>query len=348
MFAETTHRQLLEANAHCASICPHKDGVLISYYTGPECTDNQRVHVEYWEKDELKGKITLPRKTGNAILVPAKRNQAVLVFSMFNDEKDGKRPQTPVDRWGFCTLWKTKLRFSNERLKAHDCTVLGVEPQIGLLPRCNPIRVDRKWYLPLYQEHDPHGVIVNSKNGWDWEISGKIGTEDITHNGRFGRGSLMQPSIWYDGKQFNVLCRDVSQSKRAWHSSSVDAKTWTPPSSSVYDNCNNSIQAQAIKSSKPWIIWNRGPGRSSLMLGRFGDLTVNMSAKASIQLNMFVARASYPNSCIDYSGNLNIVHTEGFGLTHHVIDREALDFLARIKEPKTPKDFDWWNYKISG
>jgi hypothetical protein len=341
MLAETYYHEF-EKMAHCATVCQHRGGVLLACYQGAECTDLQHVTVEYIEMGKRLDRKHLPIKTGNCVLIPTGPSDAVLIFSYFTDTDGRSEPIKPVQRWMFCTNWKMRVRFDDAEIKFGPPELLEIQPLVGLLSRCAPIHVNSRWYLPLYREHDCYGVVATSLDGWNWEECGKIGVTPKKLANRFGSGILIQPTLWYDGKIFHSLSRDVSGSGKAWYSWSDDCSEWTKPIKSFVDNANNSLVAIHNWSQSPLLVWNYGNDRTALRIGRW-DLAAG-EATPIIQLNKFGSRASYPNYCFDTDHNLHIVHTESGRITHHVVDKEAIAQLESMPVAELNLEvFKWWN-----
>jgi len=349
-------------NGHCATVCSHKKGVLLAYYSGPECTDQQHVHIKYMENiGPSKGYVIdresphheLPNRTGNCVLIPNKEDSAVLIFSFFMDSNGPEQPKSPVERWRFCSNWKTQISISDNigasqspkitdtdpnRILIGNTSALGLQPEIGILARCSPIKSGSNrfnhWLLPLYTEHDCFGIVAASYNGWNWETRGYIGATNKTINNRFGSGILIQPTIWSDGDLLKSLSRDITQNHRAWYSESGgDGRKWSTPIKTELWNMNNSLVAIPIKKST-WVVWNHGPNRTQLMLGKWDQKRLN--AIPTLQLNDprndGTCYASYPNYCFDTQNRLHIVHTDCGQIAHHIIDQEMLDYLETIPE----------------
>ena len=337
--------------SHCPTICPHQNGTLVAYYAGFECTDTQHVEIQYSEGNNILAKHILPFKTGNPVLIPKNKNEATLICSFFNDSNEitnggfavrsdipheREVPRTPVERWGFCTNWKARVRFRQGKIEILDSTILRINPLVGLLMRCNPIKIGRQFLLPYYHELGHWGGIAHSINGWDWATAGR----DWATASRIGFqpkrspkeqayfGTLIQPTLWHDKKRglltIYALCRDVTPAHKAWFSTSVDmGETWSDPKTTSIDNYNNSIVALDSSSSSrdPWIIWNKGFGRFALCLGKWHIDTGEITPQT--QLNPVTEKAAYPNYCW-VGDQLHIVHTQNNRIVHHIISKEML------------------------
>ena len=302
---------------HCATICPIDQGILLAYYGGPECTDEQSVHIEYWIKGRLMSEIVLPNKTGNCILVPTSKDTATIIFSYFEDTDGKENKTTPISRWRFCSNWTMELNISRHKWIEHDEIKRFQVLPIGALVRCSPIKYDNKILLPAYMEHNCHGIILEySKDQWN-QLS-TIG---------FGKNILMQPTIWSDeNKVLHSLSRDITANRKAWYSKSTDkGRTWTDPIPTEIDNFNNSI---VVINGTHLVIWNQGTNRNNLQLGLLSN--DYQSANPILKLNVDNG-GSYPNYCV-CDDRIEIVHTEmkAAAITRHIIPMEELTCLPNI------------------
>lgn len=317
---------------HCASICPHKNGILLAYYNGPECSDEQAVNVEYCEGNKKLAHLTFPVKTGNCVLCASHNDKAVLIFSYFNDTDGVEHATRPVKRWRFCSNWRTLIEYKNQ-INCTRMEIFPTDPMIGYLVRCNPIKIKDSWFLPIYREHDCHGVILKSNNGWDWHVVGRIGVErpDV---GIHGNGVLIQPTIWFDGKIMHSLSRNITPQPRAWYSKSEDiGKHWTEPIQVSVWNQNNSIVAIHNGTDSPWLVWNHGSARRALVLGRWKPERNHAVPYLKLNDELDHSSASYPNYCFDKDGNLQIVHTDTGVILRHIIQPKLLQVIETMATP---------------
>lgn len=322
-----------EPYGHCASICRHKNGVILAFYSGPECQDDQHVHIQYWEDEKLIDQHQLSPKTGNCVVWPKDQFTAGLIYSYFNDTDGIDIPITAVQRWMYCSNWKTEIRY-NHRMIIHASQQFNTQPAIGYLVRCNPIKVNDIWLLPMYEEKHCFGLIMQSQDGENWVTAGTIGTQKRNH--KITRGSLIQPTIWHDGTTLHSLSRNMSRTARfAWYSTSENmGHTWSIPQTVNVTNTNNSLVAIHDETKEPWLVWNLGLGRKYLVLGKWDpeQLTAHPYALLNKSNN-----ASYPNYCVDHKQNIQIVHTDGGVITRHILHPEFLQKLEQHgpAEPNT-------------
>lgn len=310
---------------HCATICKYKKNIIIAYYEGQECTNNQRVVIEIWAGDKLILRNSLYPKTGNCVLAPS-NNRLELIYSYFNDTNmDGKvcSINGQVRRWQYCSNWVAEIKsiqLDNTEVVYFNTKALQIQPSIGFLTRCNPITVDNERILPLYHEKYAYGRIMKQSNYSDWYTCGDIGM----NNPRGFR--MIQPTLWCDGS-LHSLSRNFSNEKSfAIYSRSVDmGHTWSEPKLSEIDNHNNSLVVAHDSTSNPWVIWNYGYRRNNLVLGKLDGL----KAVPLLKLNKTI-NGSYPNYCWD-KGDLHIVHTDGVKIVHHKFSRSELSSLEGSK-----------------
>lgn len=329
-----THTDYLEADEynHCASICPHKNGVLIAWYSGKhEASTEQQVRVVYWENGTYSEQFSVGMRTGNPVIWAVTKKRACLLYSYFE-----RLTNRVVSRWKYCSNWIVPVEYKPNRKTVWASYVhnqLELNPTIGCLGRCQPIKVGKEWLLPLYREHDPCGVIMASKNGWEWEERGVIGQSDHVAKTRFGSGLLMQPTLWSDGSRLFALCRNIARTKRAYFSQSLDmGKTWSEAVLTSIPNTNNSLVAIHDGTENPWLIWNAGYRRSLLLLGKIDGT----DAKRFYRLNG--PRGAYPNYCFDNDDNIHMIHTEGYRIKHWIVNRAWLNALEKGEIKEDTKD----------
>lgn len=335
-----THYITHSNQLHCATVCPYWDGVAIAYYSGPECSNQQRVHIRYQSGGVVRAKLTLYPKTGNCILCPTESGNMVLIYSYFNDTDGYTVPTSPVGRWAYCSNWKVKI---DKNFKLDTYEPLPTQPATGYLVRCSPIKVNNEWILPMYRENPAYGLIMKSTDGWNWRTAGTIGMSLRHGLGTKTRGhNLMQPSLWYDGTTLHSLSRNSGRLAMSYahYSSSADfGETWSTPSTTKITNTNNSLAVISDDATNPWMIWNYGSGRSILALGQLSG----KEAIANVILNRG-ASGSYPNYCFDVSGRLHIVHTEQGRIAHHIL---YPGFYEKLKNYELQKITEIQGWKIN-
>jgi hypothetical protein len=313
---------------HCASICSAQDKIWLTYYQGPECSNQQRVIVDCFDNDIKIASKRFAPLTGNCVLIPKKTGVKIIVSKFEDIDSNDNTPQSPVERWMFCSNWACTLSLSDGVIKNTRPIRIPLHPAVGYLTRCNPINHNDQWLLPLYREHNCHGLILASKDTNRWVILGTIGRIDNISNDRFGSGILIQPTLWHDGIILHSLSRDVSRNRLAWYSKSInDGKDWSMPMPSKISNYNNSLVMVHDNTSEPWLIWNYGASRLMLTLGKWQPNT--LSAIPILKLNLS-SSASYPNYCFDNQRRLHIVHSDSGPIIQHIFDQEMLTKLTKL------------------
>lgn len=316
--------------AHCSTICQHGAGVLIAYYIGPECSNKQIVEILYLENDEVLASRKLYPKTGNCVLCPGNDGTATLIYSYFNDTDGQSIPTTPVHRWMYCSNWKIKVSYSHvmNKIQISSPEVLVTQPPIGYLVRCNPIKAEGQWLLPIYKEKYCYGMILASPDGWNWRTAGVIGLTNSKN--RLTHGKCIQPTIWYDGSILHSLSRSTGHPK-AWYSYSTDlGETWSAVERSGIDNDNNSLMVISQPKRNPLLIWNKGQRRSNLMLARLDPRLILresymdiIKADELLKLNTGIS-GSYPNGVI-IGDKLHLTYTDARRIAYHVSNLSDYD-----------------------
>jgi len=95
---------------HCASIAPHKTGVLIAFYGGGECTHYQSVRIVYWSPSTGYSTPRILRSlTGNPVIVSNPLSQSAKLFysefEMFPNER--------VKWWEECTTYVMNILYDD-------------------------------------------------------------------------------------------------------------------------------------------------------------------------------------------------------------------------------------------
>lgn len=302
---------------HCATICPYQDGVLVAFYGGTgECEEDQSVHL--YKYDPI-GSYThvksLPPGTGNPVIWNWNSN-IFLLYSRF--EKETKRL---VDKWKYCSNWLNVFPEYGDLENSHTTHIPN---SFGYLGRCQPIEYNGFTYVPMYTEHNCFGEIwrINYMT-MKFAIVGRIGVTDESAGTRFGRGKMIQPTLWHHDGIIYMLARDIFGVGKAWFACSKNGGvTWTDIVETKLSNHNNSIVAihDPNQTTKlPYVVWNcadksvNGRRRRTLLLGKLIETDDGLDA-SHIELLNSSSPAAYPNYCFDKSHNLHIVHSDGGNL----------------------------------
>jgi len=296
-----SHSNVLKASSfnHCSSVCAHKYGVLIAWYSGSgECKDDQSVYVVFESSGAVSEPLCIGPKTGNPVLIPQSRSKAVLVWSKFEDTGPITRI---VDRWKHCSLWAAYIYMSDGKVKLDGCQEKIAEPNKHLLGRCNPIRVGGHFLLPLYDEVHAHGVIYKG-NGLEYKPLGRLGT------------NMIQPTLWTEGKRIYSLSRNFMTQKhfRARQCHSDDGGvTWSEPVPCRIPNNNSSLHV--VEWNKHILVmWNNTPlpKRDSMTLGTITTGADKWYVNIVHTLSSHgVSYGAYPSMCVDHIGNLHMTYS---------------------------------------
>ena len=281
---------------HCASVCAHRDGVLVAWYAGTgECEDDQNVHVIYISDHYQSEPLKIGDKTGNPVLIPYDNDYAVLVWSRFEDTDKLRRK---VDRWKYCSLWATFVGYDGRCIhfwppKRPTAPKQLAAPHQHLLGRCNPITHRGLYLLPLYDEVARRGVIF-------WGIG-----QDYKYIGHFGE-DMIQPTLWAEKDRIYALSRNFmnkTRFKSCYCYSDNGGETWSAPQPTQIMNRNSSLHVLKWR-NRNFIIWNDTPNlrRENITFGVLDGITVNKIA-------VLDSYGAYPSMCIDRNDDLNMAYT---------------------------------------
>lgn len=276
---------------HCSSICPLFSGSLLAWYSGTrECQDNQSVHLVFINKNHpnlISDTIRIGDKTGNPIVWNTASNQAILLYSKFEDTGTIYRL---ADRWKHCSLWIQHVKFE-DRIQLVGDPIKIAEPIHHLLARCSPIVHDGRLLLPLYDEVNAQGVVAEFKN------------DSIEFVGRIGRG-MIQPTLWTDNGRIHSLSRNFGNNKSlptlltSQHSYSDDGgATWTEPKNTDIPNNNSSLHVLSYDKHN-YILWNDTIDKRRRLM-TIGELIID-DEKVTINRMKVMDRAngSYPSMAV--------------------------------------------------
>lgn len=343
---------------HAAAVCPlneplqnygpQKTGILVAFYTGKtECHETQHVELAF------NGQIfeELEPLTGNPVLFQIKPNEAVLVYSKFEEF-----PANRVRWWQHCSLWVRKIYTASDGMP-----IVGDPKQIfvtqddalvgqGFLTRCHPVEAvlpgetEAKWCLPIYHERDPsfHGGLLVSSDGLEWNTHSFIGHDSTDRNERPIR--CIQPTVWVDEtNKLHALLRNFnrpsSQPRRAYHSVLAPNGKWTPIRESLLYNANNSL-VTLNHGKRTFVLWNHDPqGRNNLCLGQMDKSGLNISNFGGNILRV-AGYGHYPAMCIK-DNELHVVFTtqssfaEAFHskscIKHRVFSLESIENFLKAR-----------------
>lgn len=284
---------------HCSSVCPLSTGVLLAWYAGDgECQDNQSVYLMIVQKGRKSNFVRIGDKTGNPVVLPIDKNNAMLLYSRFEETKEDGSSfpiRRLVDRWKYCSLWLQKVSYSGG-IKLVNDPICIVNAEQHLLGRCNPIYYEGNMLIPLYDEVKAEGVIA-SYDG-EFKLLGRIGN------------NMIQPTIWTYGSAIYSVSRNFRSTNRFARSSiSLDGgRTWSDPMASRFPNTNSSVHAMNINNNT-YIIWNNTTTvrRKNLTLG---TVVYNSGGLGYKIIDGISVDGSYPSMCQTYGGKLVFTYTK--------------------------------------
>ena len=297
---------------HCSSVCAHKNGVLVAWYSGVgECRDDQSVHITFVNGDQQAVPLRLGDKTGNPVLIPFSNNKAVLLWSQF---EDSGTMRSIVDRWKYCSLWAIFIAYQDGHVQLAGASKQIAGPDQHLLGRCNPIVFDAQLLLPLYDEVAREGVIYRG-NGLDFKQIGRLGRD------------MIQPTLWIGkNKRIHSLSRNFMTQKhfRARHSYSNDGGiTWSIPEPTSIPNRNSSLHAIRWYDEN-FVLWNNTP-----LLQR-KDITIGILEGTNIKhVAVLDDYGAYPSMCVDHNNDLHMTYTSSNRvIIHHTWNYKHFKNLA--------------------
>lgn len=283
---------------HCSSIVTTGDNILIAWYSGDECSDDQTVNISCMSHDKVTtDHIYLEPKTGNPILFKHK-NDIIIIYSEFESDT------VSVKRWCDCSLWARKISVSNNTIAIGDRWKI-TDSGLSLLPRCKPLHVDDQTILPLYDERSAKCVIYKYDNGNCVKLS------------EFG-DQVIQPTLFYDGTYVHAFCRNFGNGEIfSRHYVSDNFVEWYRIHHNLIYN-NNSSLCTIYHYGKYLVLWNNTAGviRSNLTLG---EMTIGDDFRLAVKKIEVISadHGSYPSMCshnekllISFTRNGEIVLTE--------------------------------------
>lgn len=317
---------------HCASVYPYSEDVTyITFYTGPECRNEQSVYILKYHKDELVKKLRLGEKSGNPIIFGF-NDKIYLIYSKFTDaDEHGTKinyDKNYVLRWKYCDNYICRL---DENLIIEN--VHKIPGCHGRLARCQPLIINNRLIVPLYRESDPICEIweliddnlkfVSSFGEVNDEMQKYMQDNDLFLN-YLGSGIAIQPTLFVKNDTIHAFSRNVcrslhkNQNQFAILSYSKNMIDWKNTISNI-PNHNNSLFVCDI-GDEFYLFFNDDIQRSKmLMMNLSNQFCINISNR------MYGGRGfSYPNASYAF-GKLNIVHTNCGHIAWHVMDREFID-----------------------
>jgi hypothetical protein len=318
---------------HCASIIANGSHPIIIGYCGRECTDEQRVFIYYKGCYHLLGP-----KTGNPIIWEHEETINIL-YSKFKDiAPDGSKPNTPVERWKYCSNYHAQISayhfeedwWDSKKKNVIESQSTEIDDMFGLLARCQPIVFNGECLIPMYREKDPMCEIWALKDGKIYKKSafGKVTKKWCEENevvlSNLGSGVAIQPTLAIVKDGLIAYMRNVSRSHScAWYSKSEDGIKWSELKQSRIPNENNSlIYVNSDYEEHKYVIFNPVRDRSDIRL-------MSTRSGKSIPLGKAIfsygrESYSYPNYAWNHD-DLHIVHSNCGMIAHHILTKKYLE-----------------------
>lgn len=339
---------------HAATMASPGDSYWLVFYAGQECTDRQRVVIQYHCRGGVDEQELGPG-TGNPIVFKAGYD-AYIIYSKFTDRDENgqlvvETTLSPVERWKYCRNYIAKLVMDMGQISLED--EREIEGAYGMLTRQTPIvlpeAMRQGWgcshLIGMYREKDPICSLwgFNPKAGKFKEPMFHISDfcmvdEDFDRArwfyGPLGKGVAIQPALIVDRNRLFAFCRNVARVRgndcRAWMTCTSTGEDWTPPVQSIIPSHNNSV-AICQYLGRPWVVCSTGEMRDDLWL-------IDTKTKVKIDLRVPLAghrhSYSYPNMLVDDDGHLHVVHTSCQRIAWHTFDESYLkNAVGRPAQP---------------
>jgi hypothetical protein len=317
---------------HCASIIVREGYSAIVGYCGRECTDEQRVFIYNNGKYA-----TLEPKTGNPIIWEFD-DKINILYSKFEDiAPDGSKPNTPVERWKYCSNYYFQVNASSFDDYIKNDTIHGdfieknstkIDDMFGLLARCQPIIFNGECLIPMYKEKNPICEIwsLNDSKLYKKSSFGEVTNEWCEENNvipsSLGHGVAIQPTLAITNNSLTAYMRNVSRNhEHAWYSKSKDGINWSELKQTRIPNENNSL-IYVNDNKRPYVVYNTNRTRSDIRL-------LATASGKSIPLGRILhsyGRESYSYPNYAWGENcLHIVHSNCGMIAHHMLTKKYLE-----------------------
>lgn len=182
---------------------------------------------------------------GNGVLFQTHDGTVLVIYGTMHGKLDG--PYGPGVRWVTCDL---RMKRSTDNGESWS-EVEMIEPELGHVPRCKPIRLDSGEIIFGTEYKDGHSRFWRSSDeGQTWRMTGPLPGEPNQHPTLMQRkdGSLLallRPS----GKHANVL-RSVSRD---------GGRTWSPAEVTELPCPHAGIDAVHLADGRMVLVWNNDP-----------------------------------------------------------------------------------------
>ena len=253
-------------SCHCSVILELANGeLLVGYYAGegearPDAAwvlARRRVDADGFDPLTIVAD-TQGKPEGNGVLFQTQDGTVLVIYGTMHGKLDG-RPGPGV-RWVTCDL---RLKRSSD--DGHTWSeVEMIEPALGHVPRCKPIRLDNGEIILGTEYKDGYSRFwISSDDGLTWQMTGPLLGEMNQHPSLIQRNdgvlvAFLRPS----GKNPNVL-KSVSHDR---------GRTWTPAEVTPFACPFAALDTVRLTDGRVVMVWNNNPeARNPLTLAMSED-----------------------------------------------------------------------------
>ncbi len=182
---------------------------------------------------------------GNGVLFQTQDGTVLLLYGTMHGKLDG--PPGPGVRWVTCDL---RMKRSTDNGYTWS-EVQIIEPELGHVPRCKPIRLDNGEIIFGTEYKDGHSRFwISPDEGVTWKMTGPLLGEPNQHPSLIQRkdGSLLallRPS----GKNSNIL-KSISTDR---------GRTWSPAELTKFSCPHAALDAVRLADGRIAMVWNNQP-----------------------------------------------------------------------------------------
>jgi hypothetical protein len=299
-------------SCHCSVIQELSNGdILVGYYAGEGEAQPTAAYVLARRRpgasdfEPLKIVADTPGKPeGNGILFQTQDGTVILIYGTMHGKLDG--PPGPGVRWVTCDL-RVKRSTDNGETWSE---VEQIEPEVGHVPRCKPIRLDNGEIIFGTEYKDGYSRLwVSADDGDAWQMVGSIPGGKNQHPSLIQRrdGSLLallRPS----GRDANVL-KSVSTDR---------GRTWTRSESTGLPCPYAALDAVQLTDGRIVMAWNNHPKtRNPLTLALSED--EGQTWKYVRDLVTGAGSFHYPAIIQTHDGLLHLTFTNNRRTIDHVV-----------------------------
>jgi hypothetical protein len=284
---------------HSSSICYHRNNLYLAYYDGPEEGWEQKAKVLKHDKHSNRWKTikTFGYGTGNPVIF-SWNNRLFLALTIFRNEVKGIE--------NLSVLWaNTDMVLFSYNDSQKEWRPIAWHPYCAC--RCAPLICKNKLLLPCYDETRREGIVFSLGNYPDVTLTRYAVISSNKH-------PLIQPTLFIKNNHLFFYARNFSNAgEHNYKAFEGKCKTSTEDDilkclvkKSIIPNHNESLLVIPYNKST-LLIYNAGASRRKLV-----TTEISAGAKPKILAELTGKETefgSYPNYCIDNTGNLMICFT---------------------------------------